>query len=83
NCRELERVTDIIMNILGGRKLEEDREYLRELIRALRRRGAETVVLGCTELPLLLDAPDGVIDTLDVLAEATVELAVTGMTVDI
>ena len=67
--------TKIIMNILAGRKNSEDREKLLEFVQRLRNIGAEKVILGCTELPLLIRANDDVFDTLDILAKSVIERA--------
>ncbi len=69
------QITRIIMAILAGEKNEEDRKNLQEIILDLRMGGAETVILGCTELPLLLTGDDA-IDTIKVLAEAVVREAI-------
>ena len=55
------------------------REYDR-VIRALRDEGAEAVILGCTEISLLVDAsssPIPVFDTTAIHATAAVEYALT------
>ncbi|MHB8800855.1 MAG: aspartate/glutamate racemase family protein [Thermoanaerobaculia bacterium] len=57
---------------------EESRRAYRELIRRLVDRGAEGVILGCTEIGLLVspsDAPVPVFDTTRLHAEAAVDLA--------
>ena len=54
---------------------EEDKERLFELVRKLKTQGAEKVVLGCTDLPLLMTYQGDLIDTIQVLAEATVKMA--------
>jgi len=69
------KITTIIMNILAGEKNEKDKFDLREMIRDLQYQGAEAVILGCTELPLLLTGED-TIDTIKVLAEAVVREAI-------
>ena len=68
------QITKIIMNILAGEKNDEDKKDLQEIILDLRIRGADAVILGCTELPLLFTSED-TIDTIKVLAEAVVREA--------
>jgi len=46
--------TKIIMNILAGKKKPEEKEKLLEFVRKLKNSRAEKVILGCTELPLLI-----------------------------
>ena len=73
-----DEVNDIIMRILSGEKTLRDKKCLQNFIEVLAAEGAEDVVLGCTELPLLISQSDSkffLIDTLQVLAEVTVEKA--------
>jgi aspartate racemase len=74
---------EIIHNIiyselcLGKVKEHSRRQYL-QIIDALRQRGAEAVVLGCTEIALLVrqeDTPVPLYDTTAIHAEKAVELA--------
>ncbi|MGM5485008.1 MAG: aspartate/glutamate racemase family protein [Nanobdellota archaeon] len=65
--KEREEITRIIMRVLSGKKLREDRERLVEIGNRLKERGADDVILGCTELSLLLK--DRFIDSLDCLAK--------------
>jgi|SRR3989344_2056477 len=67
--------TKIIMNILAGRKNPEDREKLLEFVQKLKKKGAKKVILGCTELPLVVKSNDDVFDTLEILAKSAVERA--------
>ncbi|HLD83314.1 MAG TPA: amino acid racemase [archaeon] len=70
-----ERVDTIILNVLAGRKAIEDREYLKALSVQFADEGCDAVILGCTELPLLVSQEDmelRTIDTLQVLAEMCV-----------
>ncbi|MBU0727610.1 amino acid racemase [Patescibacteria group bacterium] len=76
---EQEKVTSIIMNILAGKKLDEDKTELKRIIQALQEKGAEAIVLACTDLPILLKQEDvniKIFDTVEILAEATVEYAI-------
>ena len=64
--------------LLRGRFLPETRDRFLEIISGLARRGAEGIVLGCTEIPLLITpahAPLPIIDTLAVHARAAVDFA--------
>lgn len=64
--------TGIIMNILAGKKKASDKRFLLELVSTLKNLGAEKVILGCTELPLLVKDNGDTIDTIEVLAKATI-----------
>jgi aspartate racemase len=72
-------VHDIIYRELAFGTIREDsrRAYI-EVIEELKRRGAEGVILGCTEIPLLIkekDSPIPVFDTTALHAAAAVEFA--------
>lgn len=72
---ERSRVTRAILAVLSGAAPEGPRDELLPVLRALRARGAETVVLACTELPLVLraqDSPIELVDTIQVLSDAAV-----------
>jgi len=61
-----------------GRVLESSKEMLRQVIGELREKGAEGVILGCTELPLLLQTEDATLplfDTTSIHALKAVSLA--------
>lgn len=68
----------IVEELVRGRLLEDSRsEYLR-VIRELIRLGAEAVILGCTEIPLLVkpvDSPVPLLDTAIIHAEAALNHA--------
>jgi len=68
----------IIQELAVGRVLAESEQACRRMIAALSARGAQAVILGCTELPLLIDSSQGLIplfDTTLIHAEAAVDLA--------
>jgi len=72
-------VHDIIYKELAqGRVREESRRAYIEVIRELEGRGAQGVILGCTEIPLLIkaaDSPIPVFDTTALHAAAAVDFA--------
>jgi aspartate racemase len=72
---EQKKTTKVIMNILIGEKKTEDKNFLLGVVEGLKLRGAEKVILGCTELPLLISGED-FFDTIEILAEAVVRNAV-------
>lgn len=77
--REVDRV--IYEELCMGRIREESRDAYREIIQTLAGRGAEGVILGCTEIGLLIgpaDASIPVFDTTRIHAEAAVERALAG-----
>lgn len=77
NDREF--INDVIFNQLAyGKIVEESRERTLEIIKRLKTAGAQGVILGCTELPLLIREEDSVLplfDTLRLHAQRAVDLA--------
>lgn len=75
-------VHDIIYRELTyGNIREESRRAYAAVIRELERRGAQGVILGCTEIPLLIkaaDSPIPVFDTTALHAAAAVDFALAG-----
>ncbi len=74
------RINEVIFKeLVYGVVKEESRDYLVSVINKLRRRGCDAVVLGCTELPLILNDEISPIPTLDstrILARAALREAV-------
>ncbi len=69
NESQRRKVHDIIFQELGhGRIMSESRAVYQEIIADLRKRGAEGVILGCTEIPLLIKPADSPIPTFDTTA---------------
>ena len=75
-AREVHRI--IFEELVQGRFLEASRARLRDIIAGLVEAGAEGIILGCTELPLLVkaeDCPVPLFDTTALHARAAVEAA--------
>lgn len=71
----------IYEELVAGRVLAPSREIYRGVIERLAARGAQAVILGCTEIMLLVrpeDSPVPVFDTTALHASAAVELALAG-----
>jgi aspartate racemase len=68
-----------IQAVMEGREGKEDTEAARAAVGAVRARAVDAVILGCTEIPLLLhdeaDAPD-LISPASLLADAAVRFAI-------
>jgi aspartate racemase len=77
--KEQATVHNIIYEELCQSKIEDiSRRVCLEIIETLIRRGAEGIILGCTELPLLISSADiavPVFDTTQLHAEAAAEMA--------
>ncbi len=70
--QEMKETTQIILSILEGKKKISDKMKLLSIIKRMQDSGAKGIVLGCTELPLLLSQNDTklpLFDTLKILAE--------------
>lgn len=76
---ERERIDDIIFNELVNGVFEEpSRLYFNDVIQRLKDEGCDAVVLGCTEIPLLVDPDDcplPVLDSTRLLARAALHYA--------
>jgi aspartate racemase len=74
-----ERINAIIFDeLVYGRFEETSRRYFRAVIEALGARGCDAVVLGCTEIPLLIteaDSPLPALDSTRTLARAALRQA--------
>jgi len=74
------KVNDIIFNeLVYGVFRQESRGYLCEVIEKFRKVGCDAVVLGCTELPLIITeecSPLPVLDSTRILARAAIREAV-------
>jgi aspartate racemase len=77
---ERARINEIIFDeLVYGRFLDSSRRYFQGVIRELGERGCEAVILGCTEIPLLINEADSPLPTLDstrILARAALRAAV-------
>jgi aspartate racemase len=78
-----ERIDDIIFSqLVYGDLREESRDYFNRVIGGLRDQGCDAVVLGCTEIPLLVRPDDCPLPTLDstrLLARAALRASVEGL----
>lgn len=57
--------TIIFKELVNGIFTGDSRQYFNEVIRGLKDQGCDAVVLGCTEIPLLVDPKDCPLPTLD------------------
>ena len=74
-----ERINRIIFDeLVAGRFLPESRRYFNQVMADLKSRGCDAAVLGCTEIPLLVDpagAPLPTFDSTRLLARAAIREA--------
>jgi len=57
--------TIIFKELVNGIFSEKSRLYFNKVIQSLKHRGCDAVVLGCTEIPLIVDPNDCPLPTLD------------------
>ena len=80
DAADREKINDIIFNeLVNGLFPEESRLYFNEVSEKLKARNCDAVVLGCTEIPLLVRPDDCPLPTLDstrLLARAALRKAV-------
>ena len=78
-AEDRERINEIILNeLVYGSFTSEARAYFKEVITGLKGHGCDAVVLGCTEIPLLVtqeDSPLPVLDSTRLLARAALKEA--------
>jgi len=78
-AEDRKRINEIILSeLVYGRFPTEARAYLSEVIGGLRKQGCDAVVLGCTEIPLLVTQENSPLPTLDstrLLARAALKRA--------
>ena len=51
--KEIDLLENVIRNIISGKNSSLDTKRLLSIAKSLERRGAEGIILGCTELPLI------------------------------
>ena len=82
NADERERIDRIIFDeLVNGIFTDESRSYFQQVIARLQGQGCDAVVLGCTEIPLLIDDRTSSLPTLDstrILGRAAIRKAVAG-----
>jgi aspartate racemase len=82
NAQQREKINSIIFDeLVNAQFLPRSREYFTEVIHDLKDKGCDAVVLGCTEIPLIVTSESSPLPTLDstrLLARAALRKAVEG-----
>ncbi|WP_027215513.1 aspartate/glutamate racemase family protein [Butyrivibrio fibrisolvens] len=64
--KDMELINDVIFNELClGKVLDSSREEYKRIIKGMKLKGAEGVILGCTEIGMLIKEEDSVLPTYD------------------
>lgn len=69
-------VMQVIIRTVAGKNTSKDKETLKKIIGELKENGAEAVILGCTDLPLVINQRDSEIelfDSVQIIAEEAVK----------
>lgn len=64
-----------IFTVMEGRITAESRQAAEDAVNVLRARDVDGVILGCTEIPFLVEPADDLISPIELLAEAAVRFA--------
>ena len=67
------RIVACIKRVIAGQATRREEKILQDIIRTLQKKGCEAVILGCTELPLIVNrnmVKIPVLDSLELLADA-------------
>lgn len=72
---KIEALENIIRNVLKGKVIDTDRRELVLIANSLKKNGAQGIILGCTELPLVFPKKYSlpVYNSLEILAQALLE----------
>jgi aspartate racemase len=72
-----ENVNETILSILAGKLTESKKGFLVNMAKSLKERGANSIILGCTDLSLVPDLTNfpGAVDSLEILSKRTIEFA--------
>ncbi len=69
---DLRQLVEIISRVIAGERKEEDKDFILALINKMVNQGAQGIILGCTEIPLIIKQEDvnvPIFDTLEILAK--------------
>lgn len=72
---EKEAITELVEEIMGGNVQQKSKSKVLKIMETMRKNGAEAILIGCTELPLVIDETNTEIklyNSLQILVEETV-----------
>ena len=79
NKKEREIITNLILQIMSGKVDKDTKLKNLSIIEKMKKQSAESIILGCTELPLAIAQEDSdlkIYDTLQILVESAVEYSI-------
>lgn len=71
-------INQLILDVMSGKVKESDKHQAKQIIADLKKQGADSILLGCTELPLVIKQEDYVMpiyDSTQILAEELLKIA--------
>ncbi len=71
-----DKLNNVIEHVMGGKQSNADLETLQEIARSYTNQGAEAVVMGCTELPLVMNQSQTDIrlyNTIEIIVQSAVD----------
>jgi aspartate racemase len=71
------QLTEMVLRVVQNLHTTEDIEFMKKLILNLTKNGCDAIILGCTELPLLVQSDERIISSLTALKRAVVPLLAT------
>lgn len=73
--KQIDMLESVIRNVLAGKILAKDAKTLTQIAETLKKQGAEGIILGCTELPLVFPTKYSlpVFNSLQILARALLQ----------
>lgn len=74
-------ITKVILEIMSGKKSNKMLNGLIEITQELRKKGADAIILGCTDLPLILNEENtgiGFLNTSQIIAESAIKKSFRG-----
>lgn len=78
--KENSTITRLILEIMSGKVKDKTKKSTYSIIKKMEQQSANAIILGCTEIPLIINQSDleiKVYDTLQILAESTVKYSKT------
>lgn len=78
--RTLNLVEDLILDVMGGRKVNGNKSRVIDEINRFQLEGIQATILGCTELPVAINQSDTTMklyDSIEILAQSVLDYAVT------
>jgi aspartate racemase len=78
NEKDQQKLNHVILHVMAGTQGKKDIVVLKKIITRLRQKGAQAIVLGCTEIPLAITQKDVTIklfDAVDIISHAALQCA--------